>query len=95
MNDLIHFDAEPLPSTNAEENKFAVLNQMENVEPAKVKYEGMCQFMKTNVCKQILGKLYYKKKQRKKGTEMDPRHHNIDWKIFYCQRQHIHVIYVI
>ena len=54
MNDLIHFDAEPLPSTNAEENKFAVLNQMENVEPAKVKYEGMCQFMKTNVCKQIL-----------------------------------------
>ena len=46
MNDLIHFDAEHLSSTNAEENKFAVLNQMENVEPAKVKYEGMCQFMK-------------------------------------------------
>ena len=46
MNDLIHFDAEPLSSTNEEETKFAVLNKMVNVEPSKVKYEGMCQFMK-------------------------------------------------
>ena len=41
MNDLIHFDAEPLSSANEEETKFAVLNKMENVEPAKVKYEGI------------------------------------------------------
>ena len=40
MNELIHYDAEPPSSTNEENNKMAVLNNMENVEAEKVKYEG-------------------------------------------------------
>ena len=41
MNDLINYDAEPLSSTNEENNKMAVLNTMDNIEAEKVKYEGM------------------------------------------------------
>ena len=40
MNDLINYDAEPLSSTNEENNKM-VLNTMDNIEAEKVKYEGM------------------------------------------------------
>ena len=41
MNDLINYETEPLSSKNVEDHEMELLNNMENMEADKVKYEGM------------------------------------------------------
>ena len=46
MNDLINYDAEPQSYKNVEDHEMELLNNMENMEADKVKYEGMIREMK-------------------------------------------------
>lgn len=39
MNDLINYDTEPLSSKNVKDHEMELLNNMENMEADKVKYE--------------------------------------------------------
>ena len=48
MNDLINYDAEPQSYKNVEDNEMELLNNMENMEADKVKYEGMIREMKAH-----------------------------------------------